>query len=88
VPRTNSGGVTRQQFKALQNEFNRSLRTGQQCFRAYVEQVLVPTLTTGDIVIMDNLGSHKSAAVRQIIRAAGAGLWFLRPYSPNLNPIE
>jgi transposase len=58
------------------------------CFRAYVEQQLVPTLKQGDIVIMDNLGSHKSAAVRQIIRAAGARLWFLPPYSPDLNPIE
>src|SRR5471030_2517368 len=59
-----------------------------QCFRAYVEQQLVPALKPGDIVIMDNLGSHKSAAVRQIIRAAGARLWFLPPYSPDLNPIE
>jgi transposase len=59
-----------------------------QCFRAYVEQQLVPALKPGDIVIMDNLGSHKSTAVRQIIRAAGARLWFLPPYSPDLNPIE
>jgi transposase len=59
-----------------------------RCFRAYVEQQLVPVLKPGDIVIMDNLGSHKSAAVRQIIRAAGARLWFLPPYSPDLNPIE
>ena len=58
------------------------------CFRAYVEQQLVPTLRPGDIVIMDNLGSHKAAAIRQIIRAAGARLWFLPPYSPDLNPIE
>lgn len=50
-----------------------------QCFRAYVEQVLVPTLKAGDIVIMDNLGSHKSAAVRQLIEAAGARLRFLPP---------
>lgn len=57
-------------------------------FRAYVEQQLVPTLEPGDIVIMDNLGSHKSAAVRDLIRAAGARLWFLPPYSPDLNPIE
>lgn len=57
-------------------------------FRAYVEQVLVPTLRTGDIVIMDNLGSHKAAAIRQTIKAAGARLWFLPPYSPDLNPIE
>lgn len=48
----------------------------------------MPTLKPGDIVIMDNLGSHKSAALRQIIKAAGARLWFLPPYSPDLNPIE
>ena len=57
-------------------------------FRAYVTQVLVPTLKPGDIVIMDNLGSHKSKAVRDAIRAAGARVWFLPPYSPDLNPIE
>ena len=59
-----------------------------ECFRAYVEQLLVPVLSPGDIVIMDNLGSHKSAAIRQMITAAGARLWFLPPYSPDLNPIE
>lgn len=59
-----------------------------ECFRAYVDQQLVPTLRPGDIVVMDNLGSHKSAAVRQAIKAAGARLWFLPPYSPDLNPIE
>jgi len=59
-----------------------------QCFRAYVEQQLVPLLKPGDIVIMDNLGSHKSAALRALIRAAGARLWYLPPYSPDLNPIE
>ena len=59
-----------------------------QCFRAYVEQQLVPNLKPGDIVVMDNLGSHKSAAIRQMIRAAGARLWYLPPYSPDLNPIE
>jgi len=57
-------------------------------FRAYVEQFLVPTLTAGDIVIMDNLGSHKGQAVRRLIRAAGAKLFFLPRYSPDLNPIE
>ena len=57
-------------------------------FRAYVEQVLVPTLSPGDVVVMDNLGSHKGRAVRQAIRAAGARLLFLPPYSPDLNPIE
>ena len=59
-----------------------------ECFRAYVRQQLLPTLRPGDIVIMDNLGSHKSAAIRHAIRAAGARLWFLPPYSPDLNPIE
>ena len=57
-------------------------------FLAYVEQLLVPTLTPGDIVIMDNLGSHKGQAVRRAIRQAGAKLFFLPPYSPDLNPIE
>jgi transposase len=57
-------------------------------FTAYVEQFLVPTLTPGDVVIMDNLGSHKGDAVRRAIRAAGAHLLFLPPYSPDLNPIE
>jgi transposase len=59
-----------------------------QRFRAYTEQVLVPTLTPGDIVIMDNLGSHRGQAVRRAIRAAGAKLFFLPKYSPDLNPIE
>jgi transposase len=57
-------------------------------FRAYVEQVLAPTLAPGDIVIMDNLGSHKGALVRRALRAVGAKLFFLPPYSPDLNPIE
>lgn len=57
-------------------------------FTAWVEQCLVPTLKPGDVVIMDNLGSHKGKAVRQAIRAAGARLLFLPPYSPDLNPIE
>ena len=59
-----------------------------QSFLAYVEQLLVPTLSQGDIVIMDNLGSHKGKAVRRAIRAAGARLFFLPQYSPDLNPIE
>lgn len=57
-------------------------------FRAYVDQFLIPTLKPGDIVIMDNLGSHKSKTVRDAIKQAGARLWFLPPYSPDLNPIE
>ena len=59
-----------------------------EIFRAYIERVLVPTLRRGDIVIMDNLGSHKGAAVRCAIEAAGAELRFLPPYSPDFNPIE
>ena len=59
-----------------------------ESFRLYVEKVLVPTLRPGEIVIMDNLGSHKSQAVRQAIRATGAHLFFLPKYSPDLNPIE
>ncbi len=58
------------------------------CFTAYVEQVLLPTLKPGDIVVMDNLGSHKAKIIRKMIQAAGARLWFLPPYSPDLNPIE
>jgi transposase len=57
-------------------------------FRAYVEQFLTPTLKPGDVVILDNLGSHKGKAVRQAIRAVGARLVFLPKYSPDLNPIE
>ena len=57
-------------------------------FKAYVGQVLVPTLVPGDIVVMDNLSSHKSADVRAMIEAAGAELRYLPPYSPDLNPIE
>jgi transposase len=57
-------------------------------FLAWVEQSLVPTLRHGDVVVMDNLGSHKTVAVRRAIRAAGAKLIFLPPYSPDLNPIE
>ena len=59
-----------------------------ESFRTYIERVLVPTLREGDIVIMDNLGSHRGKAVRQLIRAAGAKLFFLPKYSPDLNPIE
>jgi transposase len=57
-------------------------------FRVYVEKVLVPTLAPGDIVVMDNLGSHKGEAVRRLIRSAGAKLFLLPKYSPDLNPIE
>ena len=57
-------------------------------FLIYVEQVLAPTLTKNDLVIMDNLGSHKAKAVRRALRRAGARLLFLPKYSPDLNPIE
>lgn len=57
-------------------------------FLAWVEQFLAPTLAPGDIVIADNLSSHKVAGVRQAIEARGASLWFLPSYSPDLNPIE
>ena len=57
-------------------------------FHAYVEQVLAPTLKPGDVVILDNLGSHKAKAVRRTIRNVGARLVFLPKYSPDLNPIE
>jgi transposase len=59
-----------------------------ESFRLYVDKVLIPTLRPGDIVIMDNLGSHRSSAVRRTLRAAGAKLFFLPKYSPDLNPIE
>ena len=59
-----------------------------QSFTDYVEQCLVPTLSPGDVVIMDNLSSHKRPAVRKAIRSVGARLLFLPPYSPDLNPIE
>jgi transposase len=57
-------------------------------FQAYVEQILVPALSPGDIVIMDNLGSHKGPKVRAAIEAVGAKLLYLPPYSPDFNPIE
>jgi transposase len=59
-----------------------------RAFLAYVEQMLVPTLRPGDAVVMDNLGSHKAAGVREAIEARGATLLHLPPYSPDLNPIE
>jgi len=59
-----------------------------ELFTAYVEHVLAPTLKPGDVVILDNLGSHKGKPARQAIRKRGAHLLFLPPYSPYLNPIE
>lgn len=58
------------------------------CFTAWVEQSLVPTLKRGDVVVLDNLGSHKGERARRAVRAVGAHLLFLPPYSPDLNPIE
>lgn len=57
-------------------------------FQAFVEQVLLPQLRSGDVVVLDNLSSHKGAATRALIEKAGASLLFLPPYSPDLNPIE
>lgn len=57
-------------------------------FAAWVEQALLPTLKQGDVVIMDNLASHKLPSIRKMIRAVGARVFYLPPYSPDLNPIE
>ena len=57
-------------------------------FLAYLDQILVPTLRPGDIVIADNLGAHKVRGVEDLLAAAGAAMWYLPPYSPDLNPIE
>lgn len=59
-----------------------------ECFLHYVEQILVPSLRPRDIVVLDNLGSHKAEATRLAIAKAGARIVFLPPYSPDLNPIE
>ena len=59
-----------------------------ESFLAYIEQILVPTLHPGDLVIADNLGAHKVAGIQRAIQAAGATLWYLPSYSPDLNPIE
>jgi len=62
--------------------------TDTEIFLAYVEQVLCPALQSGDVVVMDNLSSHKVNGVRELIQQAGAELLYLPPYSPDLNPIE
>ena len=62
--------------------------TTKDIFKAYVEQILLPTLREGDIVVLDNLSAHKNQEIRNLIESVGAQLWFLPPYSPDLNPIE
>lgn len=62
--------------------------TDAEVFRVYVEQVLRPTLRPGDMVIMDNLRAHKAAGIQEAIEQAGARVWYLPPYSPDLSPIE
>ncbi len=62
--------------------------TNTEVFKAYVREILVPTLRTGDIVVMDNLGAHKNALTLELISQAGAEVRFLPAYSPDLNPIE
>ena len=57
-------------------------------FKGYVEQMLAPALSPGDVVVMDNLAAHKVAGVREALRAVGASVLYLPPYSPDLNPIE
>ena len=62
--------------------------TDKDVFQAYVQHILLPTLKPGDIVILDNLSAHKNQKVRDLIESIGAEVWFLPPYSPDLNPIE
>lgn len=62
--------------------------TDAPAFRAYVDEVLVPALRPGDIVVLDNLKAHKGGAIARAIRKVGAGVWYLPPYSPDFNPIE
>lgn len=62
--------------------------TNKEVFQAYVEHILLPTLKAGDIVVMDNLSAHKNQKVVDLLGSAGCELWFLPPYSPDLNPIE
>lgn len=62
--------------------------TDTEIFLAYVEQVLCPALQSGDVLVMDNLSSHKVNGVRELIQQAGAEVLYLPPYSPDLNPIE
>jgi len=62
--------------------------TNKDVFEAYVEQILLPSLKAGDIVVLDNLSAHKNQRVRELLKSVGAELWYLPAYSPDLNPIE
>jgi len=62
--------------------------TNKDVFQAYVRHILLPTLKDGDVVVLDNLSAHKNKAIRDLIESVGAELWYLPPYSPDLNPIE
>jgi len=62
--------------------------TNREVFKVYVEKFLLPKLEPGDCVILDNLSAHKGSEIRELIESVGAELWFLPPYSPDLNPIE
>lgn len=62
--------------------------TNKDVFKVYIEKFLLPTLSKGDIVILDNLSAHKGKEIEELIESAGAKLWYLPPYSPDLNPIE
>jgi len=89
-PRTQKGSAEQQSewFDPVRGHTTLNGPVNGERFRVYVEKVLVPTLLPEDIVVMDNLGSHKSKAVRNAIRDAGARLLLLPKYSPDLNPIE
>ena len=62
--------------------------TNKEVFMVYVEKFLLPSLSKGDVVILDNLSAHKGKEIRELIESVGAELWYLPPYSPDLNPIE
>ena len=62
--------------------------TNKDVFEAYVRRILLPSLEAGDVVVLDNLSAHKNKAIRDLIESVGAELWYLPPYSPDLNPIE
>lgn len=62
--------------------------TNREVFKVYIETFLLPTLHKGDVVVLDNLSAHKGKEIEYLIKSAGAELWYLPPYSPDLNPIE